>query len=160
MNRNVINFEQYKNLQMLRHIKEYPDRYEYSVQSQFAEQRTAKRVFSIQMDQCFANVIKRGNKYEMISIVFFKEKWTVDEIIQWIQRYKIEIFSLCYSPLILSRVNKIIDAKKFNGVPIILTEIGVKTFIFDTKHLIEVTESYARFDEISPTAINGNGLME
>lgn len=160
MNKKVINFEQYRNHEVFRNLTEFQDRYEYHVHSSIVQQYFPNRMIAVQMDRCFVTVVKRGKLFDIRSILFFKEYWTVHEIVHWLRQHKIELFQPSNSTFLISGVNQVIDAKKINGYPIVLSEIGRKTILMDVKDLVEVTENYHRYDEIHTTERENGSTFE
>ena len=57
------------------------------------------------------------------------------------------------SPIILLNSHSIIDAKKFKGYSLVLSEKGTRTLSLDPKLLTEVTEEYDTYQKITNTGL-------
>ena len=131
---------------------EYPDSYEYCLIPNYEDKFSEVHTDCVQMGDCFANIINKGDSYALISIIFEKN-WAVQEIIDWLDRYELKIYPPTTSIITLHKTHTIIDAKLFNGYPLILSERGTKTMTINPSELIEVTDEYEYFEKIINTGL-------
>ncbi len=148
----IISMNDFKNKKVLGELWEYPDSYEYCIIPNYEDKFSETRTECIQIGDCFANIIKIGNHYVLISIIFEKE-WLIQEIIDWLDKYEITIFPPTTSPFQLHKTNVIIEAIKFKDCPLVLSGRGTKTLPLDPKDLDEVTELFETYDKITNTGL-------
>lgn len=149
---NVISLKKYKNEKLLGELRKYPDVYEYCIIPGYEDKFIETHTECIQMDECFANIIKNGDNYVLISIIF-GEEWTVQEITEWLTTNEITLHRPTSSPFEIKNAKSIVEAKKFRDYPIILSERGIDSISLDPSDLDEVTEGYEKFNKISNTGL-------
>lgn len=149
----IVNIQRYKYEKLIGELWEYPDSYEYNIVPDYEEKFHFTRTECIQMGDCFANIVKSGSLYELISIIFFKDSWTIREILAFLSQHKIELFPSTSNSIEILNVSEIIDAKKFKNQPIVLSKIGVNNLQIDKGELDEVTELYSQYDKINNTGL-------
>lgn len=150
--RKIISLKDYKSAKLIGEIRKYPDVYEYCLIPNYEDKFSESHTESIQMGDCFANLIKNGDHYVLISIIF-DEDWNVQEIVEWIENYEVIIHKPTSSLIEIQKVRSIIEAKKFKNHPIILCERGTKSISLDPSELDEVTEKYETYQKITNTGL-------
>lgn len=149
----VVNYLQYKYDKLIGELREYPDCFEYIIIKNYENAFNFQRTECIQMDRCFVQVIKSGPSYEMISFIFFKDDWTVSEILYFLSEHRIEMFRPITEPFDIQHASEILDAKLFNQHPLVLYKKGKRSIWLDSNMLGEVTELYEQYNKINYTGL-------
>lgn len=148
----VIKFSNYANEKIIENIQKYPDSFEFCIIPSYEDKFPETHTECIQMGGVFANIIKNGDYYVLISIIF-DEDWTVQEIVDWVKNYEITVHRPTSSLIKLQKVDSIIEAMKFKNHPIILCERGTESISLDPNELDEVTEQFETFKKITNTGM-------
>jgi len=156
----IINFQQYRNEKIIHDLREYPDSYEYMMVREYEKQFHFTHTECIQMDDCFAQLVRFGRCHKMVSVVFFKDHWTVPKILEFLTEHRIEMFDPAANPIEIQNAAELIDAKLFRGHPLVLYKKGNKNFILDPNNLEEVTEMYEQYNKITHTGIAEKVMKE
>lgn len=149
----LIHFQQYKYAKLIDELREYPDSIEYILVHDYENRFDFQRTECVQMGDCFAQLIKVGKSYQLVSLIFFKSDWTVKQILEFLSSHRIEIFQRASGPLYIQNAHKIIDSKLFRGRPLVLFQIGKKSIVVEPNLLQEVTEFYEQYNKISHTGL-------
>ncbi len=150
--RKVICLKDYKSAKQIGELRKYPDVYEYCLIPNYEDKFSESHTESIQMGDCFANLIKSGDHYVLISIIF-NEEWNVQEIGEWIENYEIIIHKPTSSLIEIQKISSIIEAKKFKNHPIVLCKRGTESISLDPGELDEVTAEYEKYNKITNTGL-------
>lgn len=151
----VVYFQQYKYQKFIDELREYPDSFEYMIVNNYEHKFTFHRTECVQMDDCFAQLIEAGDHYKLVSMMFMKEDWSVQKILDFLSEHRIEIFHPISDSFVIQNASEIIDAKLFNGQPLVLCKKGKQSISLNPINLEEVTELYERYKKI-----NNIGLAE
>ncbi|WP_223592415.1 hypothetical protein [Neobacillus bataviensis] len=94
---NIVKLNNYKSVRKMEELREYPDCYEYCIVPNYEDKFAGSHTECIQMDECFANLIKNGDHYVLIAIIFSHE-WKVQDILEWLENYEITLHpTYCHS---------------------------------------------------------------
>lgn len=144
----VIDLAQYKKTKSTGVLREHPEFYEYELIPDYLNKFSGNQLEAIEIADCYASVLKNGDHYVLVSIVFEKD-WTVPEIADWIKHYEVLLYDAEQSVINVHHSSEIIEAMKFYGQPLILSKRGTDSFTIQTKELFEMTEEYEKGQQLS-----------
>lgn len=151
---NIINLNKHrfkKYTDKNRNLREFQDRYEYCLIKRYEEQFEDFQCHSIYLKNIFVQLIITREKPLLVSYEFSKERYNIENIIQWLDRYKVLLIPNKDVDFIEGGY-RIIEAIKFEGWPIILYEKGNDILYFDVQSLNEITESYISNEQYIDTS--------
>ena len=109
----------------------------------------------ISMNMFYVLDMKNGLKcttWKLVSLYFDIALHPL-QIQKWTQKYQVELHNPSET-ILLKNALKVVAALKFNGRIIALFEKGNKDISISSNDLIEITESYNRFEQISNTSLS------
>lgn len=145
----LIQLHDYKKSKVGGELRKYPDYYEHILIPNYESIFTDTQMQSIEMEDCFANLLIKNGCYVLVSLSF-DEYYTVQEIMEWLELCEIILKNPTSSPIKVNGVSSIVEAKKFNNYPILLVEKGMDTLKLNPEELNEITDSYSKFNKITP----------
>jgi len=145
--RDISIYKRKKYAEFNRGFREFPNRYEYCLVKEYEAQFEDNEFFSISLEDIFAQMIILEGRVLLVAIEFSKDRFTLKKVISWLDQYNVMILNNSGSNSI-EKAEKIIDALKFKGIPIVLYEKGKKTIMFDRNQLPEIMESYTPAEQI------------
>ena len=142
----VVDFQKLQNKkqnQLRAQIREFADYYEYCFIKDYEDKYDDFEIHSVELGQVHAGLLVAGVKTVLTSILFFKDIFNLDQMLEWL-----ELHSICIiTDEDFIKGSRVIDALLFNGRPIILFLKGNKKITIDTSKLVEVTETYEVYQE-------------
>lgn len=148
----IVYLNDYKNKKIAERIRKDPDSYEYCIIPNYEDQLIFTRAECIQIGDCYANLIKNGDHYVLVSVLFHEEDWNVPAIVDWVKYFGITVHPPTTSVIEITQAEDIYEAVKFRGHAVIMYARGTKTISLDPNELEEITERYQRFERINNTA--------
>lgn len=128
-------------------IRGFNGYYEYSIIDNYETEFDDFKSNSIQIDNVNAIVLEVENTFVLAAIQFEADKFTVQDVINWLVDYKI-VFNLKESnENKVDNCEIIITGLLFRGNQLILCKKGNKTLFYKQDEFIEVTEKYIYFNE-------------
>jgi len=148
----VSSFEKHSIKNFQERLFKYPDQYEYVLCFGYEERIEMHNMEAVQIGDVFASLLLRGEHYELVSLYFDIALHPL-QIQKWTQKYQVELHDPSET-ILLKNALKVVAALKFNGRIIALFEKGNKDISISSNDLIEITESYKRFEQISNTSLS------
>ena len=133
-------------------IWEYPELYEYRLIPDYDLRFESTHIDSIDIGGCFANLIKEGKNYYLVSI-YFDKNIGIPTLIDWLDFYKIELFQPSNTPITIHNTDGVFEAIKYRGHPIVLSMRGEGTAELNPSKLIEVVDEFKAFQGITNTRV-------
>lgn len=123
-------------------IREYDDRYEYCIISEYEEKYQKFEAHSIQLNDVFSVILEVNNKMVLVSIEFYKNKFTIDQMITWLEFYKIYVGQMGEKPYTISDCSKVIAGLKFKGNILVLYQKGHNIIQLPESDYLEITDFF------------------
>lgn len=132
-------------------IRIHHEEFEYRYLTDYDLKIELDKTDCIELGDSFIQIIKSQGQYILLSILFNREKNSVDSVVSWLEKHQVEIFAKGIDSLQIENVKEVIDAVTFLGQPLVLYTKGKNKVVINVTDLIEVTEGYKKFHTISNT---------
>lgn len=110
------------------------------------------RAETVQVGEVFANLIRLEDRLVLVSIQFFIDRFSVEEMLDWLDRHKIYWQEEPKDIDVISGAAEIIQGVKFEGHALVLYKPGSGKLAINTQDYIEVTEQYQLINKVSDTS--------
>lgn len=140
---NIINIEdlRLKRLMDKNHcIREFGDRYEYCFIKEYENKYENFTSDSIKFEDIFVQILTVNDEHKLVSIDFSKKMFKLDEVLSYLNLYGVKL--LKEGELKINKGNRILEAKRFEGTPIVVYERGTDSIHINHEELIEITEEF------------------
>jgi len=107
---------------------------------------------TVQLGEVFANLIRLEDRLVLVSIQFFTDRFSVEEMLDWLDRHKIYWQEPPKDFDVISGASEIIQGVKFEGHALVLYKPGSGKLAINTRDYIEVTEQYKPINKVSDTS--------
>lgn len=121
-------------------IREFGDRYEYCFIKEYENKYDNFACDSIQFEDCFVQLLTVKGERILVSIDFNKDIFEMEEVIYYLELYGFTL--LKEGEYQIKEAYQVLEAKKFNGTPIVLYERGTDIVSVDLDELMEITEEF------------------
>lgn len=124
-------------------IREFGDRYEYCIIKEYENRYEGSICDSIEFDDCFIQILTVKGEHKLVSIDFSKDLFnSINEVLLYLELYGIKL--LKDGERYVSGASEVLQAKKFNGSPIIIYKRGSDKIEIDRDNLVEITEIFIK----------------
>ena len=140
---NVIDLMDVKHRNLLKQeqIREYEDRFEYCYIKEYEEKYQDFEAHSIQLGPVFPVLLDLGDRMVFASIEFYKDGFSLDEIMDWLNEYQI-FFGKSQARTQIINVHEIVQGLCFKGNPLILYQKGTRSLEINPKDYQEVIDDF------------------
>lgn len=133
-------------------IRIYHDQFEYRLLPDYEVKIDGDKTHCIELGNVFIQLMINKDHAVLLSVLFAKDKNSIDSIVDWVQKHRVELFVKGARSLEIKNIGKVIDVVTFYGQPLVLYTKGENQISIDVEDLIEVTESFEKFHALSNTA--------
>lgn len=138
----IIEFDKLKTKgedEIIEKIREFNEYYEYCFIPKYEEKYSNFEDYSIQMNKVHAVTLEMKNKFMLVGILFYKDVFSIKEVIKWLKIYNISYIS---NKTLVQNANQLIKGVRFKGNILVLYEKGNKKINFSHSDFPEITEIY------------------
>lgn len=127
-------------------IREYEDRFEYCLVNKYEEKYETFEAHSVQLGSVFPQLLDLGSRVVLVSIDFYKDQFTFDDIVNWLDQYKIYCGAREQKVYSLNNAHEIIQGLRFKGIPLVLYSLGNLYIKLEPTDYREVTTDFVYSD--------------
>ncbi|WDL98453.1 hypothetical protein [Alicyclobacillus sp. ALC3] len=148
----IIDFDQIKQdamkHKMQSHCREFEDYYDYCFVDDYEEKYDRFQVHSVQVGDVFVGILEEKGRFVLVSVQFFKERFSVTRIGNWIDKMGIHLEEHVCMSVDVSNASKIVAGLRFKGRPLVVYEKGQQTLRYDLSDSVEVSDIYKSYNSI------------
>jgi hypothetical protein len=139
---NIGEFRAKKLRNITKNIREYSDRYEYCLISEYEEKFDQFQAHSIQLGDIFVVLLETEEKVVLVSLEFYKDRFERDDIVAWFNFLKIYMGRQDHEKHVINNVSRVCEVIKFKGNLIVSYYKGYLTQEIDPDDYDEITETF------------------